>query len=67
LHTGVLGGDEQHWSISEIPITAEQRRQEAEKRRADEAWARAEWFEKREKKMKKLARRWDEAATADER
>lgn len=45
----------------------QQRREAAEQKRLDEEWARSEWFEKREKKMKKLARLWDEAATGDER
>jgi hypothetical protein len=43
------------------------RREAAERQRLDEEWARSEWFDKREKKMKKLARLWDEVGTADER
>ncbi|WNI20215.1 replication-relaxation family protein [Actinacidiphila sp. ITFR-21] len=45
----------------------QQRREAAEQKRLDEEWARSEWFDKREKKMKKLARLWDDAATGDER
>ncbi|MBM9506661.1 hypothetical protein [Actinacidiphila acididurans] len=44
-----------------------QRREAAEQQLLDEQWERAQWFEKRKRKMKKLARLWDEAATDDER
>lgn len=30
-------------------------------------WARAEWFDTREREIEDLVRLWDEAATADER
>jgi hypothetical protein len=33
----------------------------------DEEWERSEWFEKRKRKMRKLARQWDEPKIADER
>ncbi|SDP44294.1 hypothetical protein SAMN05216259_1325, partial [Actinacidiphila guanduensis] len=44
-----------------------QRRAEAERRELEARWARAEWFDKRKRKMKELAGLWDEAGTADER
>jgi hypothetical protein len=44
-----------------------QRREEAERREREARWARAEWFDTRERKMEDLARLWDEAATVDER
>jgi hypothetical protein len=58
---------EQRGHAAKAAEAAEQRREEAEKRRRDVEWAREEWFEKWERKMKKLARQWDEAATADDR
>jgi hypothetical protein len=33
----------------------------------DEEWERSEWFRKRKREMKKLARKWDEAASANGR
>jgi hypothetical protein len=44
-----------------------QRRKAAEQQRLDEEWERSEWFEKRKRKVKKLARLWDEPKATDER
>ncbi|SHN38153.1 hypothetical protein [Actinacidiphila paucisporea] len=44
-----------------------QRREEAEQREREAQWARAEWFGKRKRKVKKLAGLRDEAVTVDER
>jgi len=46
---------------------AEERRREAEERQQrEEERAQAEWFEEREKKVRKLARLWDEAMAPDD-
>ncbi|WP_327286792.1 hypothetical protein [Streptomyces sp. NBC_01198] len=42
-------------------------RKAAEQQQPDEEWERSEWFEKRKRKVKKLARLWDEPKNADER
>ncbi|SHN38327.1 replication-relaxation family protein [Actinacidiphila paucisporea] len=52
---------------AEAAEAEKQRREAAEQRLLDEQWKRSEWFEKRKRKMKKLARQWDEPKTADER
>lgn len=52
---------------AEAAEAEKQRREAAERRLLDEQWERSEWFEKRKRKMKKLARQWDEPKTADER
>ncbi|WUH88741.1 integrase core domain-containing protein [Streptomyces sp. NBC_00433] len=44
-----------------------QRREAAEQQRLGEEWGRSEWFEKRKRKVKKLARLWNEPKAEDER
>jgi hypothetical protein len=61
------GFDQRQDQRDQAAQAAAQRREADEQRQADEAWARAEWLEKRKKKMKKLARLWDEAATTNDR
>ncbi|CAG6391838.1 replication-relaxation family protein [Streptomyces cocklensis] len=52
---------------AEAAEAQKQRRKAAEQQRLDEEWERSEWFEKRKRKVKKLARLWDEPKTEDER
>jgi hypothetical protein len=51
---------------AEAAEAEKQRRKAAEQQRLDEEWERSEWFEKRKRKVKKLACLWNEPKTADE-
>jgi hypothetical protein len=57
----------QRQRAAEAADAEKQRRAAAEQQRLDEEWERSEWFEKRKRKMRKLARQWDEPKTADKR
>jgi hypothetical protein len=57
----------QRQRAAEAAEAEKQRREAAEQQRLNEEWERSEWFEKWKRKMRKLARQWDEPKTAGER
>ncbi|NJP47797.1 replication-relaxation family protein [Actinacidiphila epipremni] len=57
----------QRQRAAEAAEAERQRRKAAEQQQLDEERKRAEWFRSRKRKVKKLARQWDEPKTADER